>query len=77
MSFINELNELSQKSNKSELEIEIFKKKLRAKAEQGERKGNFSEKFYNKDVIKWLRSEGFDVIEIDDQRDGNYIMVSW
>lgn len=77
MSFINELNELSKKSNRSELEIEIFKNKLRKKAEEGAREGNFSETFYNKDVIEWLRSEGFLVREVEDQRDGNYITVSW
>lgn len=57
--------------------IDELKEILKEAAGKGNRGISLDRKFYDKDAIIWLKSQGIKVEEISDQRDGTFIMVSW
>lgn len=46
-------------------------------AMSGKRRIVLGEEFLNEDVIKWLKDEGLKVDYGFDQRDGDFIVVTW
>jgi hypothetical protein len=75
MTFKEELESLTVNYNSPKLED--VKQKLKQTASNGERTITFDSKFYDKHVINWLVSQGLDVKETSDQREGDFIRVSW
>lgn len=76
MSFIEQIRVLS--NSHSTEKLIVLKSKIEEKARTStERKIKFNDNLYDSNVIESLRQEGFNVIETNDARDGDFITVSW
>ena len=75
MNFKDEL-ELISKSFES-TKLEEIKKRLKNVASYGKTTTTFDCDLYDELVIKWLQAQGFEVKETQDQRQGDFIRVSW
>lgn len=75
MNFKEELQTLSENYNSPKLEN--IKNILKKSASNGERTITIDSNLYDKYVINWLEAQGFGVKETLDQRDGDFIRVSW
>jgi hypothetical protein len=72
--------------SKNSTKLELVKNKLREVAENGETIAHLSGEiiysdsakyFCDENLIKWLELQGFEVKTVLDDRDGDYIRVSW
>jgi hypothetical protein len=75
MTFKEELESLTVNYNSPKLED--VKRKLKQTASDGKRTMTIDSKFYDTHVIRWLNSQGLEVKETFDQREGDFIRVSW
>ena len=75
MDFKKELIFIAESQNSPKLEE--IKKRLRNVASYGKTTTTFDSEFYDDIVVKWLITEGFEVKETQDQRQGDFIRVSW
>jgi len=75
MDFIKELQIISESQNSPKLEE--IKRRLKNVASYGKRETTFDSDLYDELVVKWLKAQGFDVKETLDQRQGDFIRVSW
>lgn len=75
MDFIKELQIISESQNHPKLEE--IKRRLKNVASYGKRETTFDLDLYDELVVKWLKAQGFDVKETLDQRQGDFIRVSW
>ena len=75
MDFKKELELISESQNSPKLED--IKKRLRNVASYGKKTTTFDSDLYDDLVIKWLNAQGFEVKETQDQRQGDFIRVSW
>ena len=75
MDFKKELELISESQNSPKLED--IKKRLRNVASYGKKTTTFDSDLYDDLVIKWLSAQGFEVKETQDQRQGDFIRVSW
>ena len=75
MTFKEELESLTV--NYKSPKLEYVKLKLKQTASGGERTMTFDSKFYDNHVIRWLQTQGLEVKETFDQREGDFIRVSW
>ena len=75
MNFKEELQTLTKKHASPKLEY--VKNILKKKANDGENTATLDSNLYDKWVADWLKSEGFEVEEILDQRHGDFLRVTW
>lgn len=75
MDFLEELVTLSE--NYKSPRLEEVKKLLRKEASDGKKSTNLNSQFYDPWVINYLRAQGITVEEVMDQRDGDFIRISW
>jgi hypothetical protein len=75
MGFLEEIQELS--ANHESPKLEDVKFRIKKHAFNGERKMTLAHSLYDKYVQKWLRAQGFTVFETSDQRDGDFITITW
>lgn len=75
MNFKEELQTLSE--NYDSPRLEHVKSILKKVASNGERLTVLDGNLYDKWVVNWLRAQGFDLEETCDQREGNFLRVTW
>lgn len=75
MSFKEQLNLLSH--NYKSRKLNYIKTALKEAALDGRRSATFNCTLYDESVINWLKAQGLTVKETLDQRDGDFITVSW
>ena len=75
MNFKEELQTL--KENHASPKLEYVKNILKKKASDGENTATLDSNLYDKWVTNWLKAQGFEVKEILDQRQGNFLRVTW
>jgi len=75
MNFREELKTISENYNSAKLEN--VKRILKKCASEGKKEAIIDSKDYDKWVINWLNAQGLTVKETLDQRDGDFIRVSW
>lgn len=70
-----ELIQLSTKMDQAKLDkvVSILKKA----ASNKQRTVNISDHNYDRGIINWLEAQNLDVKETSDQRDGDFITVTW
>ena len=54
-----------------------MKTRIQTKAMTGNLQMTLDYSLYDKNVINWLKKEGFEVTETTDQRDGDFITIKW
>ena len=75
MNFKEELKALKENYNSSKLEN--VKNILINTANSGENTATLDCKLYDERVVIWLKAQGFEVKETLDQRDGDFLRVTW
>ena len=75
MNFKEELNTMSENYNSEK--IENVKRILKKSASNGKKEATIDSRDYDKWVVKWLIAQGLTVKETCDQREGDFIRVSW
>lgn len=73
--FLDEVKTLTKNHNSQK--IQDIKQKIKEIAASGKSVATFMYHYYDRDVINWLKSEGFKVSETSDFRDGDFITVKW
>lgn len=75
MGFKEELQDIVGLSNSPKLDnVKLILKKVAA---SGKSTTTLESNIYDEWVLKWLYAEGFEIEEYSDQREGNFIRVSW
>lgn len=75
MGFLEEIQELT--ANHKSPKLDDVKFRIKKHAANGERKMTLDHSLYDNYVQNWLRAQGFSVIETFDQRDGDFITITW
>jgi len=75
MNFKEELQTLIASHNSPKLEN--VKNILKNKASDGENTATLDSDLYDKWVVNWLQSQGCEVTETLDQRQGHFLRVTW
>jgi|TARA_R110002124_G_scaffold41983_1_gene129514 hypothetical protein len=75
MNFKEELQTLKENHNSPKLEN--VKSILKKKASDGENTATLDSNLYDKWVVNWLKAQGFEVKETLDQRQGDFLRVTW
>jgi hypothetical protein len=75
MNFKEELQTLAGNHNSPKLEhVKTILKKV---ASNGDKTTILDSNLYDKWVVNWLKAQGFEVVEICDQRQGDFLRVGW
>jgi hypothetical protein len=75
MNFKEELQTL--KKNHNSPKLENVKSILKKKASNGENNTTLDSNLYDRWVVNWLKAQGFKVKETLDQREGDFLRVTW
>jgi hypothetical protein len=75
MNFKEELQTLSENHNSPKLEY--VKSILKKVASNDEKTTTLDSNLYDEWVVNWLKAQGFEVKETLDQRQGDFLRVSW